>query len=298
MRSVGGPPGRPPVTSPCGAVGRRTVLLGGCAAIAGALGIAGCAAPTSSARSAASPAPVAVETGSFVSERRRGARVGWTVVRPTAVTGPLPVALVLHGMGERNDSMVTALRYDRFLAAAVGAGTPPFALAAADGEDRFWHPRADGDDPRGMLVHEFLPLLSGRGLSTDRIAVTGWSMGGYGALLLAATLGRRRVAAAAVGSPALFDSSEQALELVPHAFDGAADYRRHDVHRMTTALDGIPLRIDCGADDPLAGACRRFADDLTPRPAGGIEPGDHTPGFWRGVAPAQLTLLGRSLGAS
>ncbi|WP_091344468.1 hypothetical protein [Micromonospora rhizosphaerae] len=58
-------------------------------------------------------------------------------------------------------------------------GVAPFALAAPDGGNGYWHPHAD-DDPLGMLVDEFLPLLAERGLRTDRIAVAGWSMAGTG----------------------------------------------------------------------------------------------------------------------
>ncbi|MBV9098912.1 MAG: esterase, partial [Frankiaceae bacterium] len=67
----------------------------------------------------------------------------------------------------------------------------------------YWHRRSDGDDPQLMLLTEFIPLLASRGLRTDRLGLAGWSMGGYGALLLAERIGPSRCAAVAVDSPAL-----------------------------------------------------------------------------------------------
>lgn len=274
---------------------RRTALAGACALVLGTA--TGCVARArrGAGDTAAASTVTTVDSGSFVSARRRGARIGWTVVRPAAGGDALPVVLVLHGMGERNSSMVDALGYDRVLATVIGSGTPPFALAAADGEDRFWHARADGDDPQAMLTDEFLPLLARQGLRTDVIGLTGWSMGGYGALLLATVLGPDRIAGVAVGSPALFRSPAEALEAVPQAFDGEADYRRNDVTGRIHRFEGIPLRVECGDADPLADASRRFASRVSPRPAGGIEPGDHTPEFWRRIAPAQMRMLGATL---
>lgn len=56
-----------------------------------------------------------------------------------------------------------------------------------------------------MLVDEFLPLLASRGLRTDRVAVAGWSMGGYGALLCGLTYPDRFRMIIAT-SPAIFHS--------------------------------------------------------------------------------------------
>ena len=65
---------------------------------------------------------------------------------------------------------------------------------------------ADGTDGGAMILDEFLPMLANDprlNLSTDRIGLFGWSMGGYGALRLASMLGAPRVAAVAVSSPAM-----------------------------------------------------------------------------------------------
>ena len=64
-----------------------------------------------------------------------------------------------------------------------------------------------------MVVDEFLPMLAERGLLAgpgDRIGLLGWSMGGYGALRLAALLGADRVAAVAAVSPAMWSDPDDA----------------------------------------------------------------------------------------
>jgi enterochelin esterase-like enzyme len=236
-----------------------------------------------------------IVTGAFNSAARKGRRVRWAVAYPpgSATDAVLPVALVLHG---RNDNFANAFgghALDRFLADAVHRGTPPFALAAMDGGDHtYWHRRADGDDPQRMLVEEFLPMLRSRGLRTQRIGLSGWSMGGYGALLLAERLGSPGCAAVAVDSPALW---LQAGDTAPGAFDGAADYARNDPYAGRSRLAGVPVRIAIGTSDPFYVATKAFVAGLTPRPATDFSVGGHTLSFWRHSAPAQLRFLGEHL---
>jgi S-formylglutathione hydrolase FrmB len=233
-----------------------------------------------------------VESGSFASAARR-TTVGWTVMYPHGQRSDarLPVVLVLHGRGGDHTSAINDLGADRYLTAAVQAGTPPFALATVDGgSDSYWHLRASGEDPQSMLTAEFLPLLAKRGLQTDRYGVLGWSMGGYGALLLAADVGAARVAAAGALSPALW---HQASEASAGAFDSPGDFRAHGVFERAEDFKDVALRIDCGRDDPFAGAVRDLREELTA--AGGVQAGAHTPGYWRRMLPAQLAFLGGAL---
>ena len=62
-------------------------------------------------------------------------------------------------------------------------------MATVDGGNFCWHARRCGIDPANIIVQELLALLARKGLDTERIALMGWSMGGYGALLLASRLG-------------------------------------------------------------------------------------------------------------
>lgn len=183
----------------------------------------------------------------------RGRPVAWTLARPP---GPhqddLPVVLVLHGRSGNRRTAFDSIGLLRYLAAHVAGGGRPFALAAADGGDTYWHPRSSGDDPVTMLVAELPPMLAAQGLRTDRVGALGWSMGGYGSLLLAresarAELGGTVVVAAAAASPALFASYADAA---PGAFDDAADFAR-----WGNLLDGpgvspaVALDVRCGDND-------------------------------------------------
>jgi S-formylglutathione hydrolase FrmB len=233
-----------------------------------------------------------VVTGSFASAAR-GTTVGWTVSYPDGhrQADRLPVALLLHGRGGDHTSGLNDLRVNQYLTAAVRAGVPAFAVATVDGGPaNYWHRRASGDDPHRMLVDEFVPLLGRQGLGTDRYGVFGWSMGGYGALLLAADQGVRRIAAAAALSPALW---QRETETTAGSFDGPEDFARHRIR--PEALRQVPLRIDCGRDDPFAAAARDLRAQVPA--AGGIQRGAHTPGYWRRMLPDQLEFLGRHLSA-
>ena len=239
--------------------------------------------------------PGPVVSGSFTSVARSGADVGWSIAYPP---GPddaaLPVCVALHGRGSGHDWAFDTLSLQYVLADAVAKGTsPPFAIATVDGGDATnWHRRADGDDPPAMITDELLPMLSARGLDTDPIGLWGWSLGGFGALLLASDLGPSRVAAVAASSPALW-ATYSATQ--PGTFDDEADFQAHDLFARTGELDGIPLRIDCGTDDPFAGEARRLRSQLEPTPDGGLRPGCHDEAFWTRSAAAQLEFIGQHL---
>ena len=231
--------------------------------------------------------PGTVTRGRFLSEAR-GHEVGWLLALPPGheTSAGLPLVLVLHGRGGSAASAVDELRLDRHLA-ALGR---PLALAAVDGDSSYWHPRAGGDDPLGMLVHELVPLV---GADATRLGALGWSMGGYGVLNLAresaaGRLGDVRVKAVAALSPALFRSSGDAAR---GAFDGPADFRRWGALVDEPGTGPVVVRVDCGGSDPFAPTVRRFMARADPRPAGGITSGCHDNGFWQRAAPAALAHL-------
>lgn len=238
--------------------------------------------------------PVPTASGSFTSRARKGLEVGWTIAAPRS-DDPLPIVVALHGYGDDHaDFFGSHLGYDRFLAAHVAAGGTPFAIAAVDGGNRYWHRRADGDDPAAMVVDEFLPLLARRGFDTARLGLTGYSMGGYGALHLAGGLGAEHVRAVSAISPALWRS---AGETARGAFDDAADFAANTVLGRQASLDGVAVRVDCGTGDGFEPAVQTYVDGFATAPAGGFEAGGHTSAYWRRLAPDQLRFLGRHLQA-
>ena len=225
--------------------------------------------------------------------RSRHRRTAVNVVLIGAAPG-LPVVVGLHGWGGNAEGFLSFGAVDHYVGDARRRQGPPFAVAAVDGAGTYWHPRASGDDPIGMIADELLPMLAGRGLRTDRIGLLGYSMGGYGALLAAATLGRGRVAATAASFPAVFRSYAEAQRTNPRSFDSAADFARHDVMRRLGGLDPATTWVDCGHSDPFAPTAQLIRTRLR-NPPGGMYEGCHNSAFWRSRLPAQLAFLGRHL---
>jgi S-formylglutathione hydrolase FrmB len=249
----------------------------------GAGAVAGAAALRMSPTAAAAPT---LSTGSFVSAARGGVATNWAIARPPGQTAPLRPVIALHGKGQ-TAADVMAGGVEQGLAQAVEAGLPPFAVVAVDGGGTYWHKRASGEDSGAMVLDELIPMLGTVDIDTSRVAFLGWSMGGYGALLLGSRLGSPRTAAICAVSPALWTSSGAAA---PGAFDGADDYAANSVWDQP-ALNSIPLRIDCGNSDPFADATRQFIAQLPNPPAGGFSPGGHDGEFWSSQLPAELTWM-------
>lgn len=243
--------------------------------------------------------PAPVTTGAFDSAAR-GHQVGWSLARPASTSSSsLPLVLALHGRGQDHTSAFRADRMglDRYLADAVAHGVPPFTIASVDGGASYWHDRGNGDHAETMLIDELLPLLAREeDIATDRIALIGWSMGGFGALHLATALGPTRVAAVAALGPALWHTYD---ETAPGAYDDAADFARVGVMGRQDELAGIAVRVDCGKGDPFYATTRDYVDGFAPEraPAGGFELGDHDSGYWRRMVPGVLRFLGEGLAA-
>jgi hypothetical protein len=242
-----------------------------------------------------------ITSGRFASSAR-GRDVGWSLAVPPGHTAAdLHVALILHGRGGDHSSGFAQLKLHHFLAAYTRAGGTPFAFAAVDGGDGYWHPRSNGDNPLAMLTHEFLPMLAQLGLRTDTIGLLGWSMGGYGALLVAReahrgtlpeALGRTTVVAAAASSPALFASYHASAS---GAFDNAADFTKYGELASQPDAGKTALWVGCGATDAFTEQTRRYRAKASPLPAGGITKGCHTVSYWRSVAAAQISFIGAHL---
>ncbi len=152
-----------------------------------------------------------------------------------SVTRGLGVVIGLHGDGASASDLARQLS-----PAMTAAQITGFAAVTVDGGDTYWHLRANGDDPLGMIIHEVLPRLAAAGLATERIGICGESMGGYGALLLgeqlASTGGRPRPAAVAPVSPAIFASFGDAI---------AANRRSSTARRTSRGTTWSRMRPRC-----------------------------------------------------
>lgn len=225
-----------------------------------------------------------VEPGELTRGTLDGA--GWWVSRPPGATGPLPVVLALHGARMTVETLLEEFGLDRFLAASGGQ----FAVAAIDGgPSGYWHPRADGRDPRGLVLDRFLPLLASEGLDATAPGLLGWSMGGYGALLLATELETPGPVLAV--SPAVWPHHGDAA---PGAFDGAADFEEWGVFGRADSLARLDARVDCGRGDPFFRNVLALHEEV-PELEVRIEAGGHDDSYWARELPGQLAWLGARL---
>ncbi len=230
-------------------------------------------------------------TGSFISAARGGIPTNWAIARPPGETRVLRPLIALHGK-DSSAASVMAGGVEQGLAQAALAGLPPFAVVAVDGGGSYWHRRASGEDAGAMVIDELIPMLANQhDLDTSRVGFLGWSMGGYGALLLGARLGPARTAAICAVSPALWLSPEAAA---PGAFDSAEDFAANTVFGLP-ALGSIPLRVDCGTGDPFYAATKQFVAQLPNPPAGGFSPGGHDAGYWSSQLPGEIDWLATHL---
>lgn len=230
--------------------------------------------------------------GSFTSPAMRGAQVGWAVCYPPGTTEEslLPVVLALHG-GFGNHLQV--FEGMGLLRAQSSPGlVTDVAVGSVDAGTSYYHRRADGTDTGAMIAQEFLPVLAARGLDTTRLGLTGFSMGGYGSVLLAATVLRGQVAAVAPISAAFWPSFTAAP---PFAFDSAEDFSEHDVFAARAALSTVPLSVACGLSDPFLTDNRDFVAGFATPPTTRFAPGGHNNAYWASVAASQLAFLSRYL---
>lgn len=289
---------------PAGApVSRRTVLTGAAvlvgAGVLGAVGVAAGVVPGSAGirRRLGLDGPDGVVpdvvagtvTTRTVESAARGTRVSLATMTPAGVDAAgLPVLLALHGRGANAQTLVD-LGLPEFLTAAVQAGAAPFAIAAIDGGDRYWH-AVGTDDPQAMLRDEVPAWLAEAGLGTV-LGALGISMGAFGALLWARGAATPPAAVVAL-SPALFPTWGDAA--VRNAFVDEADWAEHEPLRHLDAIDGSRLGVWCGTEDPFVAAARKLADG-TRAVAAHFDSGAHTDGYWRRVLPDALAFAGAAV---
>ena len=252
---------------------RRTLLAGAAAGAAGGVSLGG----YHRWRTPAEPVIPDAPTGDERLERRASAARGRTVDFYTAVPAGygdgrgLPVLLVLHG-ASTTAADFPALGLGRFATDSARRGNPPLVLAGATGDRLSWRP-AGADDPQRMVHDEIPAWCATRGFDTGRISVCGWSMGGYGALLLAETF-PGFVRAVAAFSPAV----------------SAGD----DVFAGAGALRGVPVGLWCGTDDGQLAGVRALERALPqPKAAGSYSAGRHNFGYWSTCLPAAFDLVAR-----
>lgn len=266
--------------------GRRALLRG----LAGGVALVASTAACDDAPESLGGSTVRVEHGTVSGAGFTD--TAWVLARPKG-DAEVPLVVALHGQGSHSGAIIGGgLRVEDVLAGLIDDGVAPFAVAAIDGGDNYWHPRDNGKDAGALVTEHLVPAVERLHLDTSTLGFIGWSMGGYGSLHLAGSLGADRVAAVAAVSPALWHSYRDVPDV---AFDDAADFERYGVTGRPEDLRGIPVRIDCGESDVFLGSAQRFARSLGPGVETHYSTGAHSLEYWSTGVRSQLTWVGRHL---
>ncbi len=235
-------------------------------------------AVTSTAATPPTGAPPAQATsgqtvsGSFTSRYWPGRTVHWQAALP--VGRPKATVVVLHG---RSDDGAKAFYGLDLPAEARRTG---MAIVTVDGGDNYWTRHGDVDTNR-MVTSDLMRAIAEHGIPVKRYAMTGYSMGGLGSLLVAQRMGGKRVFAVAPMSSALWQDRG--------GVEGAAQAK---VRRQAHKLAGIPVRMVCGTGDDLLGVNKSMAR-LIPQASTSWTAGGHDFAYWRPVFAQQLDWIAR-----
>jgi hypothetical protein len=288
-------------------VARRTLLTAAGLGTLAALGACAAApSPSTSRRSPSPDAPLPSSTllaspgptiSGVLSSQATGLDHPWLVSYPpgSKAGAHLPVVVMLHGYGD-NISTIELHRYPEVLAQTVAAGSKPFAIAAIYGANLFWQ-KLGNQDAGALVAAEFLPELKKRGLDTKRLALSGWSMGGWGALRLACDELHGKIrAVAAVSTPCYASFSE----MPGQGWMSAAEFAANNFYGRPDRLTDLPIYLACGMSDGFYPGNVAFADilantDGVRTPVVNFGPGNHSHEYWQSVAPAQLRFLSQHL---
>jgi S-formylglutathione hydrolase FrmB len=203
-----------------------------------------------------------------------GRRLEQVVVDPGEAGRPLLV--LLHGRGWDPDDVWTmglANELDRL------GDRAPAVVIANGGDSSYYHDRRSGRWG-SYVVDEVIPAAARElGADESRVAIGGFSMGGFGALDLA-RLHPDRFCAVGGHSPAIWWTGG---ETPAGAFDDAEDFARHNL------VDGpwagrAAVWIDVGRDDPFhdaaigyAALAGEYGRDVTMR----VWEGGHDREYWK-----------------
>ena len=254
------------------------------------------ASPSRTPKPASTPAGDGTRVYGTLDSPATGQTHNWAVIYPpgSSVKAKLPVAIVLHGGGDTFDA-VNHLNYHVHLGEAVRAGVRPFALAAINGGVLWWQ-KMNGQDAGALVATDFVRMLANRGLDTSRLALTGWSMGGWGALRLAGNELAGKVRAVAPISTPLYPDAAAA----PDDWMSEAEFSANNPYTHPQWVAGLPVWLACGTSDQFFPGNASFADILGRTP--GVPPvqthfteGNHDFDFWRSIVADQFRFLGEQL---
>jgi enterochelin esterase-like enzyme len=189
-----------------------------------------------------------------VESRLVGRSLEQATIVPSEETKGRPLLVLLHGRSSSPDSMAR-----KSLAEAVKKLGPqaPVIVLANGGDHSYYHDRAEGRWG-SYILREVIPAAVRKyDLDGRRVAIGGFSMGGFGAFDLARF---RRFCAVGGHSAAMWRSGG---ETPAGAFDHAQDFEQNDVIGAVKSnprlYRGARTWIDVGTEDPFRSADTELA---------------------------------------
>jgi S-formylglutathione hydrolase FrmB len=189
-----------------------------------------------------------------VKSRLVGHSLEQAVILPSGDTKGRPLLVLLHGRSSQPDDMA---RSSIKRAVDKLGSRAPVILFANGGDHSYYHDRRDGRWG-SYILHEAIPAAVRKyHLDGRRVAIGGFSMGGFGALDLARF---RRFCAVGGHSAAMWRSGGETPE---GAFDDAEDFEQNDLISAARANPHLYRRarvwIDVGTEDPFRSADTELA---------------------------------------
>ena len=231
--------------------------------------------------------------------RRRGDITLWA---PPGHDGPLPLVVLLHGVYGSHWAWSQKAGAHRIAGALIDSGElPPFALAMPSdglfGLGSGYVKHAGGDFTSWIL--DEVPWVAGvafdGAVDADApVALVGLSMGGFGALLLAARHPSRVRAAAGLSSITDFDQMRLFVGDISR-YDVAPEDRSVLEAMRAAGSDLPPVRFDCGDADLLIEPNRALHAALDDSGIGhewSERTGGHEWSYWEQNLPDALRFVG------
>lgn len=199
-----------------------------------------------------------------------------SVVLPPGNSKGRPLLLLLHGRSSHPDDLDSHQLHDQLKRLGDRA---PIVVLVNGGDHSYYHDRADGKWG-SYVLREVIPTVARRyHADSTRVAIGGFSMGGFGALDIA-RLAPGRFCAVGGHSAALWGSGG---ETPAGAYDDAEDFERHDVigaARGNSRLYGrTRVWLDVGTEDPFLHANSELAH-LLRGATFHVWNGVHGPSYW------------------
>jgi S-formylglutathione hydrolase FrmB len=193
-----------------------------------------------------------------VESRLLGRSLEQAVFVPEGDTQGRPLLVLLHGRSSSPDSMAK-----KSITNAIGKLGPraPVVVFANAGDHSYYHNRVDGRWGSYILDEVIPAAVRKYDLDGKRVAIGGFSMGGFGALDLARF---RRFCAVGGHSAAMWRTGGETPQ---GAFDHAEDFEQNDVIELATSNPHLygkaKVWIDIGTEDPFRSANEELARRLS-----------------------------------